>query len=163
MGEEQFLQRDCPPPNADQSGTDSHRQIGDTAAMTALGLIQTSLCVSFLAATAIVLPIVHYQLYSHLRRQHRKAFDRLRISPSAYWFFWRDDGPADGSNVAYEQYFSSGNHQALKDRHLDALWRRVRLIRWACGLSFALLLITLLVYRADPNGAWAFLVDLARY
>jgi Sec-independent protein secretion pathway component TatC len=49
--------------------------------MTALGLIQTSLCVSFLAAAAILLPIVHYQLYSHLRRQHRKAFDRLGINP----------------------------------------------------------------------------------
>jgi hypothetical protein len=41
--------------------------------MTALGLIQTSLCVSFLATAAILLPIIHYQLYSHLRRQHRKA------------------------------------------------------------------------------------------
>jgi len=131
--------------------------------MTALGLIQTSLCVSFLASTAILLPIVHYQLYSHLRRQHSKAFDRLGISPSAYCFFWRDDGPADGSSVAFEQFFSSGNHQALKDRHLDALWRRVRLIRWACGVSFGLMLITFLAFRADPNGVWAFVVDLAQY
>jgi hypothetical protein len=131
--------------------------------MTASGLIQTSLCVSFLSAAAILLPIVHYQLYSHLRQQHRKAFDRLGVSPSAYDFFCRDDRPADDSNVAFEQFFSSGNHQALRDRHLDALWRRLRLIRRMCGVSFLLLLITFLVFRADPNGVWAFLVDLARY
>jgi hypothetical protein len=131
--------------------------------MTALGIIQTALCASFLAATAILLPIVDYQLYRHLRRQHRNAFDQLRVSPSAYHFFWRDDRPQDGSNVAYEHFFSSGSHQALKDRRLDVLWRRVRLIRWTCGVSFALLLITFVVFRADPNGVWAFLTDLARY
>ncbi len=131
--------------------------------MTALGVIQTSLCASFLGAAAILLPIVDYQLYSHLRRQHREAFDRLGVSASAYHFFWRDDHPEDGSSVAFEQFFSSGNHQILKDRHLDALWRRVRLIRWVCGVSFALLLITFLLFRADPNGVWAFLVDLSRY
>jgi hypothetical protein len=131
--------------------------------MTALGLIQTSLCVSFVSATAILLPIVHYQLHSHLRQQHRKAFDRLGVSPSAYDFFWRDDRPADGSNLAFQQIFSSENHQVLCDRHLDALWRRLRLTRWVCGVSFLLLLFTFLVSRADPNGVWAFLVDLGRY
>jgi multisubunit Na+/H+ antiporter MnhB subunit len=46
---------------------------------------------------------------------------------------------------------------------VSTLRRRESLIWRACGVSFALLLITFLVFRADPSGVWAFLVDLARY
>jgi len=131
--------------------------------MTALGLVQTSLCVSFLAAIAVLLPIADHRLYGRLRREHREAFDRLRISPSAYHFFWRDDQPEDGSSVAYEQFFSSGSHQALRDPHLDSLWRGVRFYRRFSGACLALLLLSFVVFRSDPGGVWAFLVDLARY
>jgi hypothetical protein len=93
-----------------------------------------------------------------LRRQHRKAFDRLRItSPS---FLWREE--ADNSSAAFEQFFSSENYQALRDRQLNVWRKRVRLLRWISGVGFALLLITLLVFRADPSSLWDFLVDLAR-
>jgi hypothetical protein len=127
--------------------------------MTALGVIQTSLCVFSLAAAAILIPIVRYRIYRHLRGHHRKAFDRLAISGPS--FLWRED--RDAENAAFEQFFSSGKHETLKDPQLSALRRRESIIWRACGVSFALLLITFLVFRADPNGLWAFLVDLARY
>ena len=165
MGEEYFLRRDCPPLGADANrrrcgmptkvGSES---IQDTVAMTALGVIQRSLCVSFLAAAVIYLP-VRYQIYRHLRRQHRKAFDRLGISSPS--FLWRED--RDAESTAFEQFFSSGKHETLKDPRLNALWRRVRLIGWMCCVSLALLLITFVVFRADPDRVWDFLVDLARY
>jgi hypothetical protein len=132
--------------------------IQDTVAMTALGVIQKSLCVSFLAAAVILLP-VEYQIYRHLRRHHRKAFDHLRVhSPS---FFWREDREAEGT--AFADFFSSGKHETLKDPGLNALLRLKGLIWRACGVSFALLLITFLVFRAEPDHVWDFLVDLARY
>jgi hypothetical protein len=127
--------------------------------MIALGVIQTSLCVFSLAAAAILIPIVRYQIYRHLRRHHRKAFDQLAISSPS--FFCRED--RDAESTAVEQFFSSGRHETLKDPQLSALRRRESLIWRSCGVSFALLLITFLVFRADPDGVWAFLVDLARY
>ena len=69
----------------------------------------------------------------------------------------------DAESTVFEQLFSSGKHEALKDPLLNALWRCVRLIRWVCGVSFALLLITFLVFRSDSNHLWDFLVDLGRY
>src|SRR5450755_3668830 len=116
----------------------SESQIQDTVAMTALGIIQTSVCVLFLAAAAILIPIVRYQIYRHLRRHHRKAFDQLAISSPS--FFWRED--CDAENTAFEQFFSSGKHETLKDPQLSALRRRESLIWRSCGVSFALLLIT---------------------
>jgi hypothetical protein len=65
--------------------------------------------------------------------------------------------------VAFEQFFSSVNYQGLKDQQLNAWWRRVRFLRRMSGVGFALLLITLLVFWADPTSLWDFLVDLARY
>jgi hypothetical protein len=127
--------------------------------MIALGVIQISLCVFSLAAAAILIPIVRYQIYRHLRRHHRKAFDQLAISSPS--FFWRED--RDAESTAFEQFFSSGKHETLKDPQLIALRRRESLIWRSCGVNFALLLITFLVFRADPNGVCAFLVDLARY
>jgi hypothetical protein len=124
-----------------------------------LRVIQLSLFVSSVATGGLFAPIAQYQIYLHLRRQHREAFDRLRItSPS---FLWREE--ADNSSAAFEQFFSSENYQALKDRQLNVWRRRVRLLRWISGVGFALLLITLLVFRADPSSLWDFLVDLARY
>jgi hypothetical protein len=127
--------------------------------MTVLGVIQISLCVFSLAVAAILIPIVRYQIYRHLRRHHRKAFDRLAVSGPS--FLWREDRDAEGT--AFEQFFSSGKHETPNDPQLSALRRREGLIWRACGVSFALLLITFLVFRADPNGVWSFLVDLARY
>jgi hypothetical protein len=127
--------------------------------MTALGVIQISLCVFSLAAAAIVIPIIEYQIYRHLRRHHREAFDQLAIpSPS---FIWQED--RDAESAAFEQFFSSGKHVLLKDLRLSALRRRESLTWWACGVSFALLLLTFVVFRTDPNGVWAFLVDLASH
>lgn len=127
--------------------------------MTALGLIQISLCVFSLAAAAILIPIVQYQIYRHLRRHHRKAFERLAISNPS--FLWRED--RDAESTAFEQFFSSGKHEALQDPQLSALRRRESLIWRASGVSFALLILTFLVFRTDPNGVWAFLVDLSRH
>ena len=127
--------------------------------MTARGIIQISLCVFSLVAAAILIPIVRYQIYRHLRRHHRKAFDRSAISGPS--FLWRED--RDAESTAFEQFFPSGKHGTLKDPQVSALRRRESLIWRACGVSFALLLITFLVFRADSNGVWAFLVDLARY
>jgi hypothetical protein len=127
--------------------------------MTALGVIQTSLCVFSLSAAAILIPIVRYQIYRHLRRHHRKALDQLEISSPS--FLWRED--RDAESTAFERFFSSGTHETLKDPRLSTLQRRESLIWWACGVSFVLLLITFLAFRADPNRVWDFLVDLARY
>jgi len=127
--------------------------------MTALSVIQISLCAFSLAAAAILIPIVRYQIYRHLRRHHRKAFDRLEISSPS--FLWRED--RDQESTAFEQFFSSGKHETLKDPQLIALRRRESLIWWGSGVSFVLLLITFLVFRADPNHVWDFLIDLARY
>jgi hypothetical protein len=127
--------------------------------MTALGVIQISLCVFSLAAAAILVPIVRYQMYRHLRQHHRNAFDRLEIpGPS---FLWREDRDEEGT--AFEQFFSSRKHETLKDPQLIALRRRESLIWRGSGVSFVLLLITFLVFRADPNNVWNFLIDLARY
>ena len=137
----------------------SESQIQDTVAMTALGIIQTSVCVLFLASAAILIPIVRYQIYRHLRRHHRKAFDRLGISSPS--FLWREDRGAE--STAFEQLYSSGKHETPKDPQLNALRRRESLIWRACGVSFALLLITFLVFRTDPSHVWDFLVDLGHY
>ena len=115
--------------------------------MTALGVIQISLCVFSLATAAILVPIVQYQIYRHLRRHHRNAFDRLAISDPS--FLRRED--RDVESTAFEQFFSSGKHETLKDPQLSALRRREGLIWRACGVSFALLVITFLVFRADPT------------
>ena len=127
--------------------------------MTALGVIQTSLFISSVATAGILVPIVQYQIYRHLRRHHRKAFDQLGISGPS--FLWRED--RDAESKAFADFFSSGKHETLKDPRLNALWRRVRLIGWMCCVSLALLLITFVVFRADPDHVWDFLVDLARY
>jgi hypothetical protein len=130
----------------------------DTVTMSALGVIQISLCVSSLAAAVIFLP-VRYQIYRHLRRHHRKAFDQFGIrSPS---FLWRED--RDAESTAFEDFFSSGNHETLKDPRLNALLRLESSLSRACGLSFALLLITFLVFQADAAHIWDFLVDLGHY
>jgi hypothetical protein len=128
--------------------------------MTALGVIQTSLFISSVATAGILVPIVQYQIYRHLRRQQREAFDRLEIAPSPS-FLWRDDRQA--ASTAFEQFFSSGKYETLKDPQLNALWRRVRFIRWVSGVSFALLLITFLVFRAVPDFLWDLLVNFGRY
>jgi hypothetical protein len=126
--------------------------------MTALGLIQASLCVSFLAAAVIVVP-VDYQIYRHLRRHHRKTFDQLRIqSPS---FLWRED--RDAQIAAFENFISSRKHLTPNDARLNALLRLKSLIWRVCGVCFALLLSTFLVFRADSAHVWDFLVDLAQY
>ena len=126
--------------------------------MTALGLIQQSLCFAFLAAAVAFIP-VRYRIYRRLHRRHRKAFDQLRISSPA--FLWRED--RDAEETAFEGFFSSGKHEELNDRRLTALLRLESAIEWACGVSLLLLLITFLVFRADPGHVWEFLVDLSRY
>lgn len=84
---------------------------------TALGAIQLSLCVFSLASIAILIPIAEYQIYRHLRRHHRKAFERLAIpSPS---FLWREE--RDAESAAFEEFFSSGTHVVLQDPQLNAL------------------------------------------
>jgi hypothetical protein len=126
--------------------------------MTALAVIQKSLCVSFLAA-AVVAVAVKYLLYRHLRRHQREAFDKLRIhSPS---FLWRED--RDAESTAFEDFFSSGRHEALNDLRLKALLRLNGVTLRACGLSLAFLIITFLAFRADPGHVWNFLLDLAHY
>jgi hypothetical protein len=126
--------------------------------MTALGVIQISLCVSFLAAAVIVLP-VRYQIYRRLRRHHRKAFDQLRINGPS--FLWRED--RDAESAAFDEFFVSGNHETLEDSRLNVLLRIETSILRASAASLALLLITFLVFRADPAHIWDFLVDLSRY
>jgi hypothetical protein len=138
---------------------ESHFRIQDTGTMTALGVIQIALCVFSLAAAAILIPIVRHQIYRHLRRHHRNAFDRLEISSPS--FLWRED--RDKESTAFEQFFSSSKHETLKDPQLIALRRRESLIWRGSGVSFALLLITFLVFRTDPNNVWNFLIELARY
>jgi hypothetical protein len=127
--------------------------------MTSLGVIQVSLCVLSLAAAAILIPIVRYQIYGHLRRQHRSALDRLGISSPA--FLWREH--RDAESTAFEQFMSSSLHQMPNDPRLDTLRRRESLIWRACGVSFALLLVSFAVFRADPSHVWDFLIDLGRY
>jgi hypothetical protein len=127
--------------------------------MTSLGVIQVSLCVLSLAAAAILIPIVRYQIYRHLRRQHRNALDRLGISSAA--FLWSEDREA--KSTAYEQFVSSRIHQMPNDPRLDALRRRESLIWRACGVTFALLLVSFAVFRADPGHVWEFLTDLGHY
>jgi hypothetical protein len=126
--------------------------------MTAVRVLQESLLISSVATGGLLAPFVQYQLYRHLRRQHREAIDRLGIqSPS---FLWREDQQASDSDATFEQFFTSGNYQALEDRQLTAMWGRVRLLRCMSGIGFVLLLITLLVFHADPSSLWDFLVDL---
>lgn len=127
--------------------------------MTALGVIQISLCAFSLAAAAILVPLVQYRIYRHLRRHHRKEFERLAISSPS--FIWRED--RDAESRAFELFFSSRKHEVLQDAQLNKLRRRENLLWRACGVSFALLLLTFLFFRTDPNGVWAFLVDLAHY
>jgi hypothetical protein len=69
----------------------------------------------------------------------------------------------DAETTAFEQFISSGTSQVLKDPQLNALRRRESSIWWACGVSFALLLISFAVFRVDPSHVWDFLVDLGRY
>jgi hypothetical protein len=126
--------------------------------MTALGAIQISLCVSFLAAAVIILP-VRFQIYRRLRRHHRKAFDQLRINGPS--FLWRED--RDAESAAFDDFFASGNHEPLKDARLNELLRIESSILRGCLASLALLLITFLVFRDDPAHIWDFLVDLSRY
>jgi len=127
--------------------------------MTVLGAIQISLCGISLAAAAILAPIVQYQIYRHLRRRHREAFDRLAISNPS--FLWREDREAE--DAAYAQFLPSVKHATLKDPELLELQRRESLIWRACGVSFVVLVITFLVFRADSQHVWDFLVDLSRY
>jgi hypothetical protein len=134
--------------------------IQDTVAMTAVRILQGSLLISSVATVGLE-TIVQYQIYRHLRRQHRKAFDGLGIpSPS---FLWREDRQADISSAAFEQFFTSRHYQALKDRQLNALLRRVGFLRWMSTIGFALLLITLFVFRADSSSLWDFMIDLWHY
>jgi hypothetical protein len=127
--------------------------------MTALGVIQVSLCVFSLATVAILVPISRYQIYHHLRRRHRKALDRVGISSPS--FLWRED--RDEESTEFAQFFSREKHETLNDPQLNSLRRRESLIWRACGASFALLLISFMVFRTDPNHVWDFLVDLAHY
>jgi len=88
-----------------------------------------------------------------------KAFDQLRIqSPS---FLWRED--RDAEITAFADFFSSQKHVTLNDPRLNALLRLKSFIWRACGVSFALLLSTFLVFRADSAHVWDFLVDLAQH
>jgi len=126
--------------------------------MTALGVIQWTLCVSCLAAAALSLP-VQYQIYRHVRRQHPRAFRRLGISSPA--FLWREDRDADSS--AFDELCASGNPETLHDPRLHTLRRRGNVLAWMCGASLALLLITFVVFRADPAHVGDFMLDLSRY
>jgi hypothetical protein len=125
--------------------------------MTALGVIQILLCVFSLVAAAILVPILRYQRYRHLRRHHRKAFDHMGVSSPS--FLWREDRDAEGTS--FEKFFSLGKHESLKDPQLNALRQYENLIWRACGVSFATLLGTFLLFRADPSHVWDFLLDLA--
>jgi hypothetical protein len=125
--------------------------------MTALGVIQILLCVFSLATAAILVPILRYQRYRHLRRQHPEVFDQMGISSPS--FLWRED--RDAESAAFEQFFSSRKHESLRDPQLNALRRREKLTWRACGLSFAFLLATFLVFRSDANHVWDFLIELA--
>jgi hypothetical protein len=140
------------------SSEGASQYIQGTLAMTGLGAIQASLCASFLVAAVIVLP-VDYQIYRHLRRHHRKAFDQLRLqSPS---FLWRED--RDAEITSFADFISSRKHLALNDPRLNTLLRLKSFIWPVCGVSFALLLSTFLIFRADSAHVWDFLVDLAHY
>jgi|HubBroStandDraft_1064217.scaffolds.fasta_scaffold75074_3 hypothetical protein len=125
--------------------------------MTALGVIQILLCVFSLATAAILVPILRYQRYRHFRREHREVFDQMGISSPS--FLWRED--RDAESTAFEQLFSSRKHESLRDPRLNALRRREKVIWRACGVSFAFLLATFLVFRSDANHVWDFLIDLA--
>ena len=130
--------------------------------MTVLGVIQASPFLSSLALFGLLQPVVYYQIHRHLLRHHRKAVDRLGISTDASFIwkvFGKDDRQSDNSLVVFDRLFYSGNYRALKDKQLDAMWRRVRLIRWVGGVGFTLLLITFLVFRADPAHIWEFLAS----
>lgn len=122
--------------------------------MMAPGLIQTTLCATILM-TVFLEPLVQYRIYRHLRRHHRKVFDRLQISGPS--FLWRED--RDVESTAFDQLFSLRKHESLNDPQLNRLCRCARLIRWVFGASLALLLIVLVVFRVDP-GVRNFLIDL---
>jgi len=127
-------------------------------AMTGLVVIQASLCVLSLAAAATILP-VEYQIYRQLRQHHGKALDQMRIhSPS---FLWRED--RDAQSKAFADFFSTRKHVTLNNPRLNALLRLKSFIWRTCGVSFALLLCTFLVFRADPAHVWDFLRDLSHY
>jgi hypothetical protein len=126
--------------------------------MTALGIIQWTLCVLHLAAAALSLP-VQYRIYRHVRRQHPRAFRRLGISSPA--FLWRED--RDAESMAFDELCASGNPETLQDPRLQALRRRGNVLAWMCGASLALLLITFVVFRADPGNVGDFMLDLSRY
>jgi hypothetical protein len=122
--------------------------------MTSPGVIQATLLISSVALGGILLPFAHYRIYHHLRRQHRKTFDRLGISPSASFIwreYWSEDCEVEGSSAVIERFFSSGDYRTLKDQQLNAMWRRVRLIRWVSCVGFALLLITFMLFRTVPD------------
>jgi hypothetical protein len=129
-----------------------------TLAMTGLGVIQVSLCASFLAAAVFVLP-VEYQIYRHMRQHHRKAFDQLGIQSPA--FLWRED--RDAEDTAFADFISSRKHMTPNDPRLNSLLRLKSFIWRVCGVSFALLLATFLVFQADSAHVWDFLVDIAHY
>jgi|HubBroStandDraft_1064217.scaffolds.fasta_scaffold18107_3 hypothetical protein len=133
--------------------------------MSALGVIQASLLTVSVVLFVILQPIFYVQIHLHLVRHHRKACDRVGISTDAWYMWkhlWKDDCEPDNSLVVFDRFFYSGKYQALKDKRLDALWHRVRLIRRMSGVGFALLLLTFLVFRADPAHIWDFLRELAR-
>ena len=127
----------------------------DPPGMTPLGRIQTSLLVSSLALLVVLEPILIHQLHRHLRRHHRQALDRAGI-PSGASFIWKasvmeNDREADHSSVLLDRFFDSGNHRTLEDRRLDALWGRVRLIRWLACAGLVLLALTWLVSGSVPG------------
>jgi hypothetical protein len=126
--------------------------------MTALGVIQASLCASLLATAVSVLP-VEYQIYRHLRRHQPKDFEQLGIQSPA--FLWREDREAQ--STAFEDFFSSNKHVPLNDPRLNALLRLKSFLWRMCGVSSGLLLATFLLFRSDSAHVWDFLVDLAHY
>jgi hypothetical protein len=94
-----------------------------------------------------------------MRQHHRKAFDQLGIQSPA--FLWRED--RDAEDTAFADFISSRKHMTPNDPRLNSLLRLKSFIWRVCGVSFALLLATFLVFQADSAHVWDFLVDLAHY
>ncbi|SPE34819.1 hypothetical protein SBBP1_740001 [Burkholderiales bacterium] len=93
-----------------------------------------------------------------MRRHNPEAFDRAGFSP-ADWGGGDNPGEHFGN---FKDFLSSGKHHELEDPRLDALWRNLKLMQRLLLVSFSLLLITFLVFRADPAGVGAFLLDFFR-
>jgi hypothetical protein len=135
---------------------DGRNNGGDTAmvSVTALGTIQSFLCVAVVAAWGVLLPIAGFRLRRHLRQAHPKVWRKFDFPTESFDVPPEHEYANAIADVGFIEFFSTGQFKKLDDQRLNEFYGRVKAMRWIGVLATVLLAFNFVAFHAAPDFSW---------